>query len=175
MPSGGGKNPTKAVMFRGGEDEINLTGEENYVILDAEGRGCYVRCVFNVHNLSTGWWGEGDVMIFVDDEKWPPSFHGTGTEGYFCSSYGFPHGGYCGSFAGVSLAGNPEDYTGKWSVYRFHIEDPIVFHKSIKVTIEHGHANNRSDDYSSVAYWYQTEPHKSFPPMPKVGERLPRK
>ncbi len=36
------------------------------------------------------------------------------------------------------------------------MEDPIVFHKSIKVFIEHGHANGLANDYSSVAYWYQT-------------------
>ena len=53
--------------------------------------------------------------------------------------------------------------------------DPVYFTKSIKVTIEHGHANRRSDDYSSTAYWYQTEPHKPFKPLPDVNDRLPRK
>jgi hypothetical protein len=42
------------------------------------------------------------------------------------------------------------------------------------VTIEHGHANNLSNDYSSTAYWYQAEPHKPFPPLLPVEERLPR-
>ena len=41
------------------------------------------------------------------------------------------------------------------------------------MTIEHGHANDRSDFYSSTAYWYQTEPHKPFPALPPVGARLP--
>jgi hypothetical protein len=49
-----------------------------------------------------------------------------------------------------------------------------MFQKSIRVTIEHGHANNLSNDYSSAAYWYQTEPHAPFPPMPPADERLPR-
>ncbi|MCH7698832.1 MAG: DUF2961 domain-containing protein, partial [Chloroflexi bacterium] len=48
------------------------------------------------------------------------------------------------------------------------------FQKSIRVTIEHGHANNLSNDYSSTAYWYQTEPHAAFPPLPEVADRLPR-
>lgn len=150
--------------------ETNTTGEENYVILEAEGRGHYVGCNLSVHALSPGWWGEGDDMIFIDGEKWPPSLHGTGTEDYFCFSYEFPVGGWFGPYHGVSLPGSTQlrDWstlmgkTNKWTVYRFHIEDPIVFQRSIKVTLEHGHANNRGDEYSSVAYWYQEEPHKEF-------------
>jgi hypothetical protein len=64
--------------------------------------------------------------------------------------------------------------TGKWTLYRYHVESPIAFRNSIRVTIEHGHANNRWDDYSSVGYWYQREPHKVFPLIPPVAERLPR-
>jgi len=174
------ENPCKAVKFKEGEPETNLTGKENYVILEAEGRGHYVGCNVSVHQLAPGWYGEGDDMIFIDGEKWPPSFHGTGTEDYFCSSYEFPVDGWCTPFHGVSLAGSDrlrdwermEGKTNKWTVYRFHIEDPIVFKKSIKVTIEHGHANDRSDDWASVAYWYQKEPHKKFPEMPGVEKRL---
>jgi hypothetical protein len=59
-------------------------------------------------------------------------------------------------------------------MYRLHINDPIYFEKSIRVTIEHGHANKLSNDYSSTAYWYQTEPHMSFEPLPAVEQRMPR-
>ena len=41
-------------------------------------------------------------------------------------------------------------------------------------SIEHGHANLQENDYSSVAYWYQTEPHKTLPPLPPALERVPR-
>ena len=58
--------------------------------------------------------------------------------------------------------------------YRFHIEDPVPFEKSIRVTMEHGHANHRSDNWYTVAYWYQLEPHAAFPPLPPVAERIPR-
>jgi D-arabinan exo alpha-(1,3)/(1,5)-arabinofuranosidase (non-reducing end) len=60
------------------------------------------------------------------------------------------------------------------SVYRFHFDSPITFKHSFKATIEHGHANHRSDNFFSVAYWYQTEPHAPFPALPSVNERLPR-
>jgi hypothetical protein len=180
------ENPCSRVIFSkqkgqlqaDSSNEVNLDGGENYVILDAKGRGHFVGCVLNVDNTEVfhqnyTWFGEGDDMIFVDGETWPPSLHGTGTEDYFCSAWGFPSGEYAGPYHGVSLAGDVEEWSGKWSVYRFHIEDPVLFSKSLKVTIEHGHANNQGNDYSSVAYWYQKEPHKAFPMMLPVEKRLP--
>ena len=182
----------------------NRDGKGNYVILEAEGVGHYVGCNLNFHNLRTGpevawpedqpwpvppdanatpearmeffkrfnWYGEGDDMIFIDGEEWPPSLHGTGTEDYFNTAY-CPAIKYDSPYHGLTLPGGP-NWSGKSSYYRFHIEDPIHFRKSIKVTIEHGHNNNRADDLSSTAYWYQLEPHKPFPPLPAVADRLPR-
>jgi len=63
------ENPCKAVPFKEGEPRTNLTGKENYVILDAEGKGHYVGCNVSVHQLAPGWYGEGDDMIFIDGEK----------------------------------------------------------------------------------------------------------
>jgi len=73
---------------RAGPDDKNLGGAGNYVILDAEGRGHYIGCNLSVHNLYKGWWGEGDDMIFVDGEVWPPTLHGTGSEEYFGQGWG---------------------------------------------------------------------------------------
>jgi hypothetical protein len=66
----------------------NVTGQANYTILEAEGRGHYVGCNLAVTNFQGSWWGEGDDMIFVDGEEWPPSLHGTGSEDYFNLAYG---------------------------------------------------------------------------------------
>lgn len=142
----------------------NLTGDGNYVILDAAGRGHYVGCVLNVRNLrdtdAWNWYGEGDDMIFIDGEAFPPSLHGTGTEDYFNTAW-CPSEAYSAPYHGITLPGGP-NWSGRISLYRFHIEDPVTFTESIRVTIEHGHANKRSDDLSSVAYWYQTLPHRPF-------------
>ena len=158
----------------------NLTGEGNYVILDAKGRGHYVGCHLDIENLripaapeggyrETNWFGEGDDMIFIDGESWPPTLHGTGTEDYFNLAWGAREP-FSSLFFGMPLAErNPERY----SLYRYHIPDPIRFDKEIRVTIEHGHANRRSDDYSSTAYFYQIEPHHPLGLLP-VGQRLPR-
>lgn len=149
----------------------NLSGDENYVILEAEGRGSYIGCLLSVDNVTGGWWGEGDDMIFIDGEKWPPSLHGTGTEEIFGGG-ACPNREYSGPYTGFHLISN-RDWSGKNGMYRFCVNDPIRFQKSIKVTIEHGHNNDLANDYSSVAYWYQAEPHKPFPPLPPVEERLP--
>lgn len=159
---------------------LNVTGDDNYVVLDAVGRGHFVGCLLNIDNIDSSnqvftWPGEGDDMIFVDGEQWPPSIHGTGTEDYFGAAWGFPSGEYAGPYHGISLGSDVQEHAGKWSLYRWHIEDPIRFTESIKVTFEHGHANDQANDYSSVAYWYQTHPHAPLPPLPPVADRLPRR
>ena len=142
----------------------------NYLLLEAEGRGHYVGCGMSVLQRSMGWWGEGDDMIYVDGET-EPSLHGTGSEDYFSDAWGMREDE--NPFYGCPL--QEEDYQAgsKATVYRFHIPDPIPFRKSVRVTIEHGHANDRSDYFSSVAYWYQSEPHRPFSPLPPVEKRLP--
>lgn len=151
----------------------NLDGAGNYVILDAEGRGHYVGCNLSIDADRGQWWGEGDDMIFIDDDVWPPSLHGTGTEDYFCHAYGMQDAH--GPFHGVSVFNREhKDWEGRWTLYRLHIADPVSFRKRCLVTIEHGHGNSRRDDYSSTAYWYQAEPHKAFPVFPPVVARLPR-
>ena len=156
----------------------NLDGKENYIILEAEGKGHYVGCHLDVdcfEREKNDWWGEGDDMIFIDGETWPPRLHGTGSEDYFNTAYG-PHEEFCSPYQGLTVnSGDAEwPWRGKNSLYRFHIADPVYFEKSIRVTIEHGHANSLSNDYSSTAYWYQTEPHLSFPRLLPVELRLPR-
>jgi len=156
----------------------NLDGADNYLILQAEGRGHYVGCNLNIdcfRRQKIDWYGEGDDMIFIDGDTWPPALHGTGTEDYFNMAF-CPRQEFCTPYHGLTLySGTPDwPWKGKNSMYRFHIEDPIYFETSIRVTIEHGHANNLSHDYSSTAYWYQTEPHKPQRPLPAVEARLPR-
>ena len=123
------------------------------------------------------WWGEGDDMIFIDGET-KPSINGTGSEDYYLGAWGYGTGGESRPTFAYQRYGNPlnggGDRGAKWMVYRFHLESPITFNKSIRVTIEHGHANHRSDNFYTVGYWYQAEPHAPFPPLPVVEERLPQ-
>lgn len=152
-------------------DAINTTGDDNYVVLDAEGHGTLAGIYLNIDNSMGNWYGEGDDMIFIDGEGWPPSYHGTGSEEIFGGG-ACPTAEYSGPYTGFHLIGNL-DYTGKVSMYRFYVNDPVRFKKSIRMTIEHGHANNIANDYSSTAFWYQTEPHKPFKPLLAADLRHP--
>ncbi|ALJ19676.1 glycoside hydrolase family 172 protein [Microbacterium sp. No. 7] len=146
----------------------NLDGRDNYVALETEGRGHYVGCTLAVRHFQGSWWGEGDDMIFIDDDTWPPSLHGTGMEDYFGHAWGMQHNAYL--FNGTIV--HEEDVPGFHHSYRFHIVDPIRFEKRIRVTFEHGHGNHLSDEWSSTAYWYQTLPSPVLE-LPPVDQRLP--
>ncbi len=150
----------------------NLTGEDNYMILEAGGRGRLAGIHLMIDNVAGGWYGEGDDMIFIDGEAWPPSIHGTGSEEIFGGGASPTHE-YEGPYSGFHLVENP-DWSGKHAMYRWMVHDPVHFSKSVSVSVEHGHANNFENDYASVAYWYQKEPHMPFPELPPAGERLPR-
>jgi hypothetical protein len=177
-----GGDPDRKSEFEG--EGLNLDGKGNYVVLDTEGSGHFVGCNVSIKNLYEGWWGEGDDMFFVDGEGFPPSLHGTGTEDYFGHAWGMqPSAAHL--YNGVSLAaaphrdlklppGGPVGWRGYYTCYRYHVVDPVPFTRSLVMSVEHGHANNRSDDWSSVAYWYLDRPeHKLFARMPGPQDRDP--
>lgn len=152
-------------------DEKNLDGAGNYVILEAQGQGNFAGYFLNIDNQSGQWYGEGDDMLFIDGEQWPPSIHGTGTE-EIAGGGSCPTVEFCGPFSGFHLIAN-DDFSGKVSLYRFFIPDPVCFRTSLRATIERGHANNLANDYSSTAFWYQSEPHQRLPELPALESRLP--
>lgn len=151
----------------------------NYLLADLEGRGHYVGTIQSVHMMSDGWYGEGDDFFFIDGEA-EPRLRGTGTEDYFCDAWGFRQ--QDGPFYGTPVwegyaAGN------RVTAYRWHLTDPVVFQKSLRAEIEHKGSQRfpdgkdsgfieRDDLMSSVAIWYQTEPHKPWPALPPGAQRL---
>lgn len=153
-------------------DGANLDGRHNFRILEARGRGKLVGLHLQVDNAAGGWYGEGDDMVFIDGEGWPPTIHGTGTEEIFGGG-ACPSGEYSGPYTGFHLVERPT-FAGRNGMYRWYLHDPLLFTRSIDFSIEHGHANNFENDYASVAYWYQGEPHAAFPELPAVAARLPR-
>ncbi|MBW3624284.1 MAG: DUF2961 domain-containing protein [Armatimonadetes bacterium] len=153
-----------------GPEAKNPSDANNYLFLEAEGQGQFVGVNYFVDCPSPIWYGEGDDMFLIDGEPWPGSLHGTGTEDYFCSSW-CPKEPYSHPFFGYPRVNNREGWLGRTHSYRFHVPDPIYFQKSIRASIEHGHANELAVDLSSVAYWYQNEPHQPFPAMRPKEER----
>ena len=134
-------------------------------VLDATGRGQYVGTVLSMQPLHRRglWYLEGDERVFVDGER-SPGIIGTGTEDYFSSGWYFDTGPYSSLYHGLTIK---DSLTSRVSAYRWHIEDPIPFSRSLRFTIEHGGTNDAPNtDYSTVAFWYQTHPHAPFPALP---------
>ncbi len=160
--------------------EYPTVSGRNYRIADIQGRGHYVGTVESVRMHGGSWFGEGDDFFFIDGEE-EPSLRGTGTEDYFCDAWGFRQ--FDGPYYGVPVWEGFKEL-GRITAYRWHLTDPVVFKKSLRVEIEHKGVTfnedgsvrsgfeERSDDFSSMAFWYQTEPHKSFGPMPPAYDRL---
>ena len=156
------------------------TAERNpYVILDGvRGRGRYVGTFLAWTQTEKGWFGEGEIKFYLDGDEQFPTICGTGTEDYFQGSYGFSKSyttPYSGTVLPASESSPPPNF---WSLYRWHIQDPINFAQDLKLTIQALGWNSRgtyeklADDIASVAYWYQTEPHAPFPALPTLADRM---
>ena len=150
-----------------------------YTIVDGiKGKGHYVGTYMAWQVNNNRWWGEGEIKFFMDGDKKFPTICGTGTEDYFCGSYNFDRGGkyieFSTPYAGLHQVIRPDGTyraNQRFGMYRWHITDPIRFEKDLKVTIQDlgWRADRRylaqRSDISSVAFWYQQEPHKIFPKL----------
>jgi hypothetical protein len=99
--------------------------------------------------------------------------HGTGTEDYFNGAWYFlsKEGRFSAPYHGCIVRDVPR---GRVAAYRFDMSAPVPFSRSLRVEIGHGFSNELTCDYSSTAYWYQTEPHRPFPALPPVTLRRPQ-
>ena len=182
--------PTDAAYFHAQFNRTNpLPYKENYTLVNnIKGRGQYVGTYIAYGAHSNGWWGEGEIKFYIDGDTDYPTICGTGTEDYFCGSYDFDTRKK--NSAGVeetnytefstAYAGLPQVIKGdghyeigqRFGMYRWHITDPIRFEKDLRVTIQALGWRNAGgylplqDDIASTVFWYQTEPHTTFPTLP---------
>ncbi len=157
-----------------------LPYKEDYTIVDGiKGKGHFVGTYLAWGVNNNGWWGEGEIKFFMDGDKQWPTICGTGTEDYFCGSYGFEIGGqykeFTTPYAGMHQVIRPDgtyQSQQRFGLYRWHIMDPIRFEKDLRVTMQalgwqtYGRYLPLQDDLASVAFWYQKEPHGAFPKLP---------
>ena len=153
-----------------------------HVILDnVNGKGIYVGTYLAWTQLEKNWWGEGEVKFYIDGDKEYPSICDNGTEDYFGGAWNF--GAYdiipgsnevefSSPFLGLPKVHHVGDTGNKFSMYRWHLLDPIGFKENIKVTVDtigwpddHKTYKHTSEIVQSVAYWYQVEPHTKFPKL----------
>ena len=156
-----------------------------YTVVEARGAGHYVGCHVALQNRE--WWLrpgprgvvfprgfglgmlEGPERIWVDDEE-TASLQGTGTEDYFGGGWYFAGGPFATPDHGCTVR---DVARGRAAAYRLDVAAPLPFGRSLRVELDHGVENRLTADYTSVAYWYQTEPHAPFPVLPPAAARRP--
>jgi hypothetical protein len=159
-----------------------LAYKEVHTLLDGvAGQGQYVGTYMAWGVNNTGWWGEGEIKFYLDDDREFPTICGTGTEDYFCGSYNFEnqttkqYQEFTTPYAGlpqVIRSDGAYQSQQRFGMYRWHITDPVRFSKDIKVTMQAlgwrsgGRYLPLQDDIASVAYWYQALPTAPFPKLP---------
>ncbi len=162
--------------------EAPLQAKGLYTILNGvKGQGQYVGTYLAWEVHSPGWWGEGEIKFFMDGDQEFPTICGTGTEDYFCGSYNFENREtkryqvFSTPYSGLAQVLPPDkiyEVGQQFGLYRWHIPDPVRFQKDLKVTIQAlgwqsgGRYLQLEDVISSVAFWYQKEPHAKFPALP---------
>jgi hypothetical protein len=173
-------------------------GEDHVIVDGISGSGRYLGTYIGVASLSRFWWGEGEVKFFLDGDTDLPTLCSTGLEDYAGGAWAFQDelrthpepkpitfsAPYCGypffsSRDETRAATFIQAIAPMHAVYRWHLPDPIYFERDLTVTVQQigvwdKGLFERSDDIFSVAYWYQTEPHTSFPALPASNERVPR-
>lgn len=179
-----------AAYFHAQYRRINpLPFKQDYVLVDdIKGKGQYVGTYMAYGSHRNGWWGEGEIKFFMDGDTEYPTICGTGTEDYFCGSYDFDtrkkneagvetsaYTEFCTPYTGLAQVIRGDGHYNneqRFGLYRWHITDPVRFENSLKVTIQDlgWHSDGRylplQDDIATVAFWYQTEPHNTFPELP---------
>jgi hypothetical protein len=157
-----------------------LPYKSDYVVLDGvRGQGHYVGTYLAVGVTNSGWWGEGEVKFFLDDDAEFPTICGTGTEDYFGGAYDWDVEGayvpYTTPFLGMHQVLKPDGLyrsQQRFGMYRWHIPDPIRFQQQLRVTVQalgwrsEGRYLPLQCDIASVAYWYQALPTAAFPELP---------
>ncbi|MDR3269551.1 MAG: DUF2961 domain-containing protein [Tannerella sp.] len=176
--------PEDAAYFHAQWRRSNPNSTSDYTIVDnIKGKGHYVGVylAWGVHN--NGWWGEGEIKFFMDGDSKFPTICGTGTEDYFCGSHNFDREGqykeFCTPYSGLVQVIRPDgtyQSQQRFGLYRWHITDPVRFEKDLRVTIQDlgwrqgGRYLPQKSDIASVCFWYQTEPHQTFPKLPAWQE-----
>ena len=173
--------PDDAAYFHAQFRRTNpLPYRQVYTIVDGvRGRGHYVGTAMAWGVNNCGWWGEGEIKFYLDADGEFPTICGTGTEDYFGGSYNWDVDGqyvpYTTPFLGMHRVIRPDGtYRSqqRFSMYRWHVMDPVRFEADLRVTIQalgwrsEGRFLPLQDDIASVAFWYQTLPAAPFPLLP---------
>jgi len=127
--------PDDALYFHAwwSRDRATKPGQDFVVLPHVPGRGRFLGLSVGVQTnpvYGTSWWGEGEVRFTLGNDT-HPTLSGTGTEDYIGDAWG--QAAFVDRNAGAPVA---DEKTGRWSFYRFHIPDPVIFDDGLSVTYE---------------------------------------
>jgi hypothetical protein len=91
--------------------------------------GTSIGVIADPNNL--GWWGEGEVKVYLDGDTDHPTLAGTGTEDYIGTGWG--QGVFANRYQGSLLS---DEKAGLFGFYRLHVPDPVYFQEECRVTIQ---------------------------------------
>ena len=185
--------PADAAYFHAQYHRSNPNETSSYTIVDGiKGKGQFVGVYLAWGVSNNGWWGEGEIKFYIDGDNKFPTICGTGTEDYFCGSYDFDtkkknnagvdeiqYTEFCTPYSGLNQVIRGDGHYNvmqRFGLYRWHILDPVRFEKDLKITIQDlgwrngGRYLQQHSDISSVCFWYQADPHSSFPKLPSFPQ-----
>lgn len=131
------RHPADMLYFHAwwSRDRATALGEDFRVLPRIQGRGRFLGASFTVLTnpiYRETWWGEGEVKIYLDGDRDLPTLIGTGAEDYIGTAWG--QGAYVNRYQGAPIAEWAND--GRWTFYRFHIPDPVLFRQGIEVALQ---------------------------------------
>lgn len=121
----------------------------NYI--DIQGRGVFRGDLLSLYNFAPNWYGEGDEIMWIDDDVFP-SHHGTGTEDHYNCSWA-PVVPFHTPWGGAPRADNPTSH-GFNAFVRTRNLDGIPFNKRYCFDIEMLSWTPGKVDYAVTNYWY---------------------
>jgi D-arabinan exo alpha-(1,3)/(1,5)-arabinofuranosidase (non-reducing end) len=158
-----------------------LTAGEMHVLLDGvTGQGHYVGTYIAWGVNSPGWWGEGELKVYLDGDQGYPTICGTGTEDYFGGAWNFDVPGrgyteYTTPYLGMPQVIRPDGLyqsQQRFGLYRWHVPDPIHFSSDLRAEIQAlgwqfgGRYRPLQDDIASTALFYLDRPSTQRPSFP---------
>jgi hypothetical protein len=150
-----------------------VLGQDFTILPKRTGMGRFVGCIIGINNVDKKWWGEGEFKAYLDGDEEFPTICGTGTEDYIGQAWGFHENAFL--YGGVSLR---RDWL--WTLYRWHLKDPLYWKKDIRITLQQigagdeggGGYYNKQEDVSAAAFWYEPIPSAPLPALIPYDDRV---
>ncbi|HNT35164.1 MAG TPA: DUF2961 domain-containing protein [bacterium] len=114
-------------------ERMTKCGKDFQILPKVKGVGRFVGSHMGMmtNPILKGWWGEGEIKIYLDGDREFPSLVNTGTEDYISTGWG--QGVFINRYHGSFVADGDKK---RWTFYRYHVPDPVFFYEDCVVTMQ---------------------------------------